>query len=188
MNALLEALLSYGDSAVTWVILAFVLWLISGKLDKLTNKVDRMLDAYIEFHSNVRSFLNSVADKTGLKDEYFEFFRENRIPSNAVSNSPMRLSARGIGVADRLNAGKTAKDELPTLMELVGENPDEFEIQKICFEYAYGEFYKNSKGALRRKIQKEAFNDSGDLENVLLVYGRVFRDAVFDKLGIKIDD
>lgn len=158
----------------------------------LSKDFTKLIQACNNAYARTTRFLAFVAAETGLKSEYSEHLADDFIPTGTIDNltgaSPLKLSDRGIEVAKRLQAEKTANAELPNLLELVNDDSTTFEIRQACFGYAFGDFFKNLKGKLRQKIHAEAFHDRGNMQNVLSVYGILFRDAVFEKLDIRIEE
>ena len=126
-----------------------------------------------------------VADRLDLKSDFYAVFPSGFLPATLTSNSPLRLSRRGVGVGKRLDAAKTAQNEMPGLLKRISNDPTNLEVQTICMDYALKELLSNVDEDARRKIHREIYDDGGRPENTLMVYGIIFRDAVFKELGIK---
>ena len=163
-------------SAITYALVALVLW----KLRNLTRAIDNV-------YSRTTTFLVLVADKLKLKTDYYSIFPSGFLPSNLTSNSPLGLSRRGVKVGEKLNAARTAQDLLPKLLKMIAKNPSKQEVQAICMNFAVTKLLNNVDEDVRQNILREIYNDGGNLENTLMVYGIVFRDAVFKKLGMERD-
>ena len=163
-------------SAITFALVALVLW----RLRNLTRAIDNV-------NSRRTTFWLLVAEKLDLQNHFHSIFPSGLVPSDSTSNSPLGLSRRGVKVGEKLNAAKTAQDLLPKLLKMIAKNPSKQEVQAICMNFAVTKLLNNVDEDVRQNILREIYNDGGNLENTLMVYGIVFRDAVFKKLGMERD-
>jgi len=179
------------DSMVTWLTengftleTAIVLAAIFFAWWNLSSRFGQLLQACNNFYSNTKTFLGVVADRLKLKSDFRALFASNFLDSNVVSNSPISLSRRGVQVGKRLDATQTVQDNLSGVLKIIPKEATAYDVQKVCFDYALNEFSEGIRGELRKKIHKEAYRDGGNMNNVLMVYAVLFRDAVFEELSI----
>ena len=130
-----------------------------------------------DIFSKTQAFTAVVTYALKLKDDPFA-------GSNFFSDSPVNLTERGTDVAIKLKAMDTAKEYLPKLLEMVPQEPTSYEVQQVCFDYVLGNFLNEANKALKTKIHDEAFEDKGNLHNVLMVYAIVFRNLVMKEKGM----
>ena len=149
----------------------------------LSKRFQGLFQTCSNVYSGTTTFLALVAAKLGLKPDFYELFSPSFPSVNVISNSPLGLSKRVIRVGKRLDAEKTAQDELPELLRRISKNPTNLEVQTVCMDYALTELLKKVDEDVRRKIHQEIYEDGGDAKNTMMVYGIIFRDAVLQEIN-----
>lgn len=158
---------------------------LSGRFEELSSRHHGLLHACRRIRSSARMFLDLVAARTRPRDGFDRSGEGSSLTARLAVSGPRELSGLGASVAERLDVKETVQEELPRLLELVGQDATPCEIQNACFDYAFGEFPRNLEGELRERVRAEACRDGTSLEFVLSVYAVLFTDAVMSSRGIE---
>ena len=160
-------------------------YFISSKVnEKLNKKVNDLDDKLGIIYDKTKTFANAVSQEfpalnnsNHFKDAYQEL--------NYIGKSPVALTDKGKKVADNLNVQDTVEEVIPTILKLLPNDPTVLDVQNVCFAYALDDLLKNADRKLKQKIDREIYQDGGNSKNTLMVYGIMFRDAIFIKLSLE---
>ena len=104
---------------------------------------------------------------------------------NAQSNSPLTLTPHGEASASRMGASDIVKKCRKHI--LVPENANKFIIQERCLNFALnGVFMNTIEDNERDIIQNEVFERAEGMEETLIIFGILFRDAIFKERKLSI--
>lgn len=142
----------------------------------LSGQLNGHLARYEVFDSQVRTHVGMVSRELGLYNVF-----EGEIWQ---SSSPINLTQKGVVMADEMLASETAREFLPMLCDRVPESATDYEIQMQCFEYARREFLQDVDVEIRRRVHSRAFDEGKHVDDVLMIYGILFRNAVMEERGM----
>ena len=139
------------------------------------------------FYDRTKTFVNAVSGKfTSLaKSNHFDGAYQELGVLTFTARSPIALTGSGRKLAKQLEVQDTVDKMLPKVQKLLPKNPSMMDIQRVCFDYAFDGLMKDADTDLRHKIDRRAYYDKGNYRNTLMVYGILFRDALFKKLGLE---
>lgn len=109
------------------------------------------------------------------------------VPPTTTSRatSPTTLSQIGRNLSERMKAEVIVKAHLDRVRFRIPEDAHKLQIQDICFNYALnGEFLSNVSHAERKLIWDFIYETGGNGADILIIYGILFRDAIFEERGI----
>ena len=148
------------------------------------SKIEKM---HGRFHglSSGASDLFAMTNAASVKVSHESKNEDDFHHANFAQLGPIGLTDRGKKIASRLGARETVKQMTPTLLKIVPKDATVLDIQRVCFDYALHELLDDVDTDLKRLIHREIYDDGGDDENTLMVYGIMLRDAAIERLTIK---
>ena len=175
MQALVMDILHFlFDSHPDYLIGALIMLVMYKALWRLDRKMGTVYD-------RTKTFANAVTSEfPGLR--WSNEFRGSYQEMTYSANSPVSLTGIGKKLAKKLDAQDTVITMLPKVMKLLPKEPSVMDVQKVCFNYALTGLLNDVDKDLRHKIDLHVYQDMGDYNNTLMVYGILFRDAVFKNL------
>ena len=155
-----------------------------GELKKSFSKLDKLLEA---IYGKVKTFTNDASTSFPFLKESDQFTQGySDLAKTYDGNSPIALTDYGKKLAGELGVQDTVETMLPKVLKRLPKDPSMMDVQKVCFDYALNDLLNDSDNDLRHKIERQVYEDKGIYRNTLMVYGIVFRDAVFKKIDYKV--
>ena len=155
-------------------------YLVGGLILLVLHKAPRRFERVVGVdHDRTKTFADAVASQFP-RFRCATGFLDSRQEKTYSANSPVALTGKGNRLAKKLNAKDTVMTMLPNVMKLLPKDPSLMDVQKVCFNYALTGLLKDADRDLRHKIDRQVYLDMGNYDNTLMVYGILFRDAVFE--------
>jgi len=188
-GATILELAKYASIIGLFVAVVVIVW----KSARWTGKVDARFD-------NIEKDLDKVDSKIGVLNEKVDGLPlkikdiisgigilSSRVSSKseyAVSESPLTLTEKGVKLAKKLKVQQT----IDTFIDKVDISKDAspFIIQNACNNFVVTRMMNLISSEERRAIEDEAYEDGGNLGDVLVVYSIMLRNAIFEARGIEI--
>ena len=147
---------------------------IDDKLSKIDSKVDGLVSMIINtlFHGKVPP----SGDFTN-KSPFETFF---------VQKSPVTLSKKGVGLAKRLNVEDTIE---PLINKVdIPQDASPFVIQKASEVFIFTRLTDVVSSDVRAKIEHEAYEDGGNIGDILVVYSILLRNKILEERGFSVPE
>ena len=158
-------------------------YLVGGLILLVLHKAPRRIERVVGVdHDRTKTFADSVTSQFP-RFRCATGFLGSRQEMTYSANSPVALTGKGKRLAKKLNAKDTVMTMLPNVMKLLPKDPSLMDVQKVCFKYALAGLLKDADRDLRHRIDRQVYLDMGNYDNTLMVYGILFRDAVFESPG-----
>ena len=165
-------------------------YLVGGLILLVLYKAPRRIERVVGVaYSRRKTFADAVTSQfprfrwaTGFLDSRQEmtYSANSPVALTYSANSPVALTGIGKRLGKKLNAKDTVMTMLPNVMKLLPKDPSLMDVQKVCFNYALTGLLKDADRDLRHRIDRHVYLDMGNYDNTLMVYGILFRDAVFE--------
>ena len=141
-----------------------------------------------KFFGMTKTLANAVSHEDSKVHVFNEFNGMDYLDlqgPNYARSSPLGLTKRGRKIARKLDARDTVERAIPTILKLVPNDATVLEIQNTCFDYAQNDLLDNVGHDEKQKIHRAIYENGGGIDNTLMVYGIMLRDAVFKSRDIK---
>ena len=165
----------------------------------LRNDVDGLRGDFIVLRKDLNSFRGEfVAFSYGITNHVNSYFSRqedlNKVPAGSMyppfkwptvaSSSPMTLTKSGKEIARRLNAKELADKYVNDIQ--IPDDASKLQIQEACFTFAHLNLMDVIDKNELEVIEGEIYEAGGSKWDIMIVYGVLFRDAVFKSRGIEI--
>ena len=177
-------------SIIDWgVIVAIVLALLGGgwhfarwtgkvdqkflNIDEKLSKIDSKVDGLVSMIINAMS--HGKAPSSG------DFTKKSPLEALFVQKSPVTLSKKGVVLAKRLNVEDTIK---PLINKIdIPQDASPFIIQQASEAFVFTRLMQLVSSDVKAKIEHEAYEDGGNLGDVLVVYSILLRNKILEERG-----
>ena len=150
------------------------------------------------------TYLWSKADISGLKDktsvisnllsQVIGYLQEDGKFQPAVNlsqdsetvqaTSPLSLTLKGKEIANKLNAEELVKKYYKCL--LIPDDANKFHIQNTCIQFANHQLLQLVNSKEKNQIEELTYDAGGDMREITIIFGILFRDEYFRERGIDI--
>ena len=165
----------------------------------LRSDVDGLKIEVVVLRKDLNSFRGEfVAFSYGITNHVNSYFSRqedlNKVPAGsmyppfkwpaAASSSPMTLTKSGKEIARRLNAKELADKYVSDIQ--IPDDASKLQIQEACLTFAHLNLMDVIDKNELEVIEGEIYEAGGSKWDIMIVYGVLFRDAVFKSRGIEI--
>lgn len=104
----------------------------------------------------------------------------------ANSRSPFALTNKGLEVARKIDAQTLVDKYIERVHSIISNDAHKLSIQEICFNYARNQFLGIVEAKERQIIWDAIYEEGGNADEVLVIYGVLFRNSIFEKRNIPV--
>lgn len=156
-------------------------WYLTGQFKRQTDNLEGRLNSLEKRIESTDGFFSK------LKDLVLQMAgRVYPAPINFSAYSPMTLTVRGQDISNELEAPRLVEEYLSNAEDGLPDNANELTIQKHCFKFAKKALLDTVDAKQRARIEKSIYDEGQGDDNILVIFGILFRDAVFRKRGITV--
>lgn len=152
-------------------------------LDQRMDGLDQRIDGLGNALNQLRTLVAQVIGYLQGKDNHQLFIPTETVPT-LEKNSPCRLNKRGLQVATELDAHSLVDKHYSEIA--IPDGASELEIQKQCFAFAHTILLQIVNADEKAKIEKAIYEDGGNVDSTLYVYGVLFRDKFLEQFGYPV--
>lgn len=117
-------------------------------------------------------------------EDCLQLFTPIKVAETPLRKGPCTLNERGLQVAAELDAYAVVDKYYSQLA--IPDDASEWQIQKQCFAFAHTILLQVVKKDEKAKIEKAIYEDRGNVDNTLDVYGVLFRNKFLEKFGYPV--
>ncbi len=99
----------------------------------------------------------------------------------AGKSSP--LTEHGLKIAKNIRASDTVGKYIDRVRPKIPNDANKLKIQQVCFDYAFSELMNIMEQDKRSTVAKAIYKGSGNYQEILIIYGILFRDSIFKTKG-----
>ena len=145
-------------------------------------------DLVKDVKENLIKFQNNILLYIGGTSKTKELVQANMMsePRTWEAKSPIILTIRGWEIANELGAAKWVEELGPRVEKEIPEKASRLVIQKACFDFAMKKLLEEVDKVSKNMIEEKIFEEAGEPETVLYIYGILMRDAILRKRGLAV--